>query len=901
MDPLRGLAEHGQSVWIADLCRSQIWTGFLHRQVEDGLAGVTSDPSTLERAIGDSSDYLPAIEAGVRDGLDAGAIFEQLTADDARWACDLLRPVYDRTDGRDGFCTVVVSPHVAREGGAALIDAALQLHERIDRDNLMVTFAAFPSSLSVVPDLVASGISVCLTHIFSAERYVEAQDGFVRGLEELSRAGGDLTQVRGVVSFSVGAIDRVAEDLSSATAPKDAAIALAKHTYAAFRAANDSDRWRRLASQGARPLCLGWTDLRLEHWEALVGPETIAIVDPETLHGFGSQEKVAATLNTDLQTAQKRVAELEQLGLTGAFITEALEERSLRASIDAYDRIMARLQDARVFIMGSAQPSLSLQLGEHQPEFERVLRTLEESDSGPRRRSDGGADGLDFEDVDAYASHLEALHESIQAEKVESVVLLASGATGLASRVFAEVFGQVDGSPELWVLDSTSPEQIALLEDEVALQESLFVVALPQRAGPEPEALEVYFRERVKDGDRFVAITSREAELADRDFRWLFHADPAIDERFAALSLFGLAPLAAVGFDIAELTDTAQLMVASCSPSVPASANPGVRLGAALNALAGVGRNKLTVVASAGLRPLSRWIEQLVGGATGKAGRGVVVVCDESLGPPEAYGDDRIFMRLVLEDDEEDAADLRRLEALHRAGHPLIDVVLSDARDISQEMVRWAVASVTVAQLLGVDPHARPEGDAGDALCAELISTRAQAGQRGELPDIIRIAEDGELAIFTDRANAEFLATATTFAEVVGVHLDRLQPGDYAALNAFIVSSDEHERVLRRIRLAIRDRYRVATTVGFGPHFVSATGQLQKGGPGQGLFIQLTCDDDDDIAIPGRPYTFADLKAAQQDADFVALSARGRRQVRIHLGGDPLTGLERLAALLKSR
>ncbi|MGH9437076.1 MAG: bifunctional transaldolase/phosoglucose isomerase, partial [Terriglobia bacterium] len=401
-----------------------------------------------------------------------------------------------------------------------------------------------------------------------------------------------------------------------------------------------------------------------------------------------------------------------------------------------------------------------------------------------------------------------------------------------------------------------------------------------------------------KPGDHFIAITdpgSKLQQAAERDgFRHVFFGVPSIGGRYSALSDFGMVPASIMGVDVPRLLDNAEVMATSCSACVPTEQNPGVTLGHILGALALQGRDKVTLIASPGIRDFGAWLEQLLAESTGKQGRGLIPVDREKLGPPEVYGHDRVFAYLRLQsapDPEQDAA----ISLLEKAGQPVVRILLEDAYDLGREFFRWEIATAVAGSLLGINAFNQPDVEASKVATRNLT---AEYEKSGSLPPEKPVFSEAGLSLFADAANAEALKKSATggtaLTSYLRAHLNRLQPGDYFALLAYIEMNEAHKDKLQAIRHSIRDTKRVATCLGFGPRFLHSTGQAYKGGPNTGVFLQVTCDDAEDLAIPGHKFTFGVVKAAQARGDFQVLAERKRRLLRVHLGPDVRLGLETL-------
>jgi hypothetical protein len=400
-----------------------------------------------------------------------------------------------------------------------------------------------------------------------------------------------------------------------------------------------------------------------------------------------------------------------------------------------------------------------------------------------------------------------------------------------------------------------------------------------------------------------VAVTdpgSKMQQVAEGDkFRHIFFGLLSIGGRYSALSDFGLVPAAAMGLDVRKFLDRTLEMVRASAASTPVEENPGVVLGAILGTAARAGRDKVTIITSPGISDLGAWLEQLLAESTGKDGHGIIPVDREQLAAPEAYGNDRVFAYIRLET-APDAAQEAKVAALEKAGHPVVRISLADTYDLGQEFFRWEIATAVAGSIIGINAFNQPDVE------ASKIATRALTTEyetKGSLPAEQPILEDSGVKLFTDAKNAEALAKAAgSDKSLVGylrAHLGRIGAGDYCAVLGYIEMNGAHEEALQGIRHAIRDKKKVATCLGFGPRFLHSTGQAYKGGPNSGVFLQVTCDDSSDLAVPGQKYTFGVVKAAQARGDFQVLAERDRRTLRVHLGTDVRAGLATLSAAVK--
>jgi transaldolase/glucose-6-phosphate isomerase len=445
------------------------------------------------------------------------------------------------------------------------------------------------------------------------------------------------------------------------------------------------------------------------------------------------------------------------------------------------------------------------------------------------------------------------------------------------------------------MLDSTDPAQIRTIEQSIDLANTLFIVSSKSGSTLEPNLFLNYFRDRVgsalgaeKAGEAFVAVTDPgsplEALAQTLRFSRIFSGEPSIGGRYSVLSKFGLAPAAAIGIDVERLLGAAREMQRSCGPDVPPAQNPGVQLGVALGiAATRFQRDKVTIIASEGIAPLGAWLEQLLAESTGKWGRGLIPLAGEPLAAPERYGADRFFVHLQLEG-KADAAQVAALAAIERAGHPVARISLKDVWSLGGEFFRWEIAVAVAGSILAIDPFNQPDVEASKRKTQAMMESCA--GTKSLPPETPIFRENG-LALYADPRNARELGRHNDVTGYLRSHFGRVNAGgpagDYVALLAYIERNESHTRLLTAMRSTIRDRTRAATCLGFGPRFQHSTGQAYKGGPNSGVFLQITCDDRQDSAVPGHAYSFGVVKAAQASGDLAVLVERGRRALRIHL------------------
>jgi transaldolase/glucose-6-phosphate isomerase len=943
-NPLKELAEFGQSVWLDYIRRSLISTGELARLIEqDGLRGITSNPSIFEKAIVDSNDYTVILQdLAKRTDLDAKGAYEVLAIKDIRDVADVLRPVYDHTNRRDGYVSLEVSPSFAHKTQETLVEAR-RLWKAVGRENLMIKVPATQEGIPAIRQLLSEGININVTLLFAQDVYESVADSYIAGLEVLQERGWELGRVASVASFFVSRIDtlvdaELADLIQAAKSPSEqallrgleskVAIANAKLAYQSYKRIFSGPRWQALASRGAQTQRLLWASTSTKnpalsdvlYVEELIGPNTVNTIPPATLAAFRDHGQPRPSLEEDVESAQKTREALARTGISMKEVTDRLTEDGVKLFEEAFEKLLSavdkRCRKAAPSEVNNLTYSLSGKLAQ---DVKGTLEDWKKSDKVKRLWSRDaslwtgtdenkwlgwlGINGDQISNRDRFIK----LAEEVRAAGFVHAVLLGMGGSSLCVEVLKLTFGKNPGSPEMLVLDSTDPAQVRRVESCVDLAKTIFIVASKSGSTLEPNIFMQYFFERVKQavgaaeaGKHFIAITdpgSHMEKVAKSDafrFRHTFYGLPTIGGRYSALSNFGMIPGAIQGVDVAKFLDHTEEMVHACASVVAADENPGVILGAILGTLQMSGRDKVTIFSSPGIYDLGAWLEQLLAESTGKNGRGLIPVDREEIGSPECYGTDRVFVYLRL-GTAPDARQDTAVTALEKAGQPVVRVAVPDLYDLGQEFFRWEIATAVAGAVIGINPFNQPDVEASKIETRKLT---AEYEQSGSLPPESPWYVEGGIRLFADEKNAAALGQVAgrnvSLAGLLRGHLNRLQAGDYFALLAYMEMNETHEAKLQSMRHAVRDKKRVATCLGFGPRFLHSTGQAYKGGPNTGVFLQITCDDASDLAVPGQKYTFGVVKAAQARGDFEVLVERGRRALRVHLGKDTVAGLTKL-------
>lgn len=944
MNPLRQLGEVGQSPWYDYIRRSLMTSGQLATLIEqDALMGMTSNPAIFEKAIAGSSDYDDELAALVKEGRGVQSMYETLAVHDIQAAADALNPVFQSTDGRDGYVSLEVSPHLAFDTQAT-IEEAVRLWKAVSRKNVMIKVPGTPQGLPAVEELIGRGINVNITLLFSVEVYKHVAKAYIKGASRYVAGGGDPKQIASVASFFVSRIDTLVDRWLETAIEKTSdggrkatleqlvgktAIASAKMAYQAFEEIFSSPDFQKLRNQGVRVQRLLWASTGTKnprypdtyYVDNLIGPETVNTMPEATYLAFRDHGQVRLTIQDGVSEARMTLARLAESGISLEEAAENLLSEGAKLFADAFDQLLGVISRKRQEQLGSALDRVECALGVRQEAVDQKLRASQDQGLVRRvwakdptlwhqdpvhhkiiRNAMGWLTVLDAQREEVH--RLLAVTEDVQKAGFRHVLLLGMGGSSLCPEVSRMTFGVVPGYPELHVLDSTVPAQVREFERRVELSKTLCIVASKSGSTTEPLVFQKYFFERMqqavgqKAGDHFIAITDPgsllEGMARELRFRHVLHGVPEIGGRYSALSNFGMLPAALMGVDVKGLLNRAEAMRQSCEAAVPSSHNPGVVLGAAIGVLAQAGLDKLTLVASPPLWDLGAWLEQLIAESTGKENLGIIPIDDEPLEGPEVYGHDRVFVYLRYEqgvDREQEA----KLAALEQAGHPVIRIHIGDLLNLGQQYFLWEMATAVAGSILGINPFDQPNVQESKDYTKQYLETVVQTGR---LPETSPLLSDGDLHLFADEQNMKALQGTTSWEQAVAAHLSRVESGDYVAINAYVERTHAVHDRFQRIRTIIRNRKHAATTLGYGPRFLHSTGQLHKGGPNSGVFLQITCDDADDLPIPGEPYSFGVLKSAQALGDMQSLTSRGRRVIRLHLGADVEKGLARLEHVL---
>jgi transaldolase/glucose-6-phosphate isomerase len=911
MNPIHELHQLKQSIWYDNIERRLLENGELAAMIQNGdIRGITSNPSIFNNAIAQSADYDEAIKPMAWSGLSPEMIFFELAIEDIRAAADLFSPLYTQSNAGDGYVSLEVSPFLAHDTQAT-IEQAQWLWATVNRPNLMIKIPATRAGLPAITKTIAAGINVNVTLIFSLNRYDEVIQAYLAGLEERLTAGLPVDRIASVASFFVSRldtkIDKTLDSIGTSQAKSlmgKAALANSRLAFALYLEKFAAPRFMELERQGARKQRPLWASTGTKnpaysdvlYVDELIAANTVNTVPPATLAAFRDHGRAALTLEGKETESQAIVDSLEAIGISLTKVTDELEQEGVKAFADAFTDLLNTI-DKRA-------QSAQVELGPFANNLPRRIQKL--ADKETIQRIHAHDPSLWTDDAEGQAEirkrlgwldaptksrklilQLAQLLNDCQESGYTHVLLLGMGGSSLAPEVLALTRGTQPGNDKpgltLSILDSTDPAQVKTALENSDLQNTLYVVASKSGSTSEVMAfLEFFWDQAVQalgvDASRhFVAVTDPGSGLSkiaeDRKFRSIILADPEVGGRYSALIAYGLTAAALLGMDTALLLERAAGMANQCSPITTAQRNPGLVLGAVLGEAALQGRDKLTILADPELNSLGSWLEQLIAESSGKSGKGIIPVDIEPLAEPETYSHDRLFVYLHRSNTLASFT-----EKLKNAGHPVLCMPIHDNADLGAEFFRWEMATAVACAMIGVNAFDQPDVQDSKTRTKAKIN---EYQQKRSFDDGTCLWENERGKVFG--AEVPGIEEAWSLSDVIEIFLKQAKPNDYVAINAYLPRNEKTLASLQTLRAVIQKHTGRATTLGFGPRFLHSTGQLHKGGPNSGLFIQITADPTVDLEIPIQQISFGTLQRAQALGDLEALLARQRRAIRIHL------------------
>jgi transaldolase / glucose-6-phosphate isomerase len=922
-NPIDDLHVLGQSIWYDNISRKLLENGVFKTMIEQGeIRGITSNPSIFQSAISKSKEYDPALVTMAWAGYPADQIYESLVVEDIRAAADLFLPLYQQTNGGDGYVSLEVSPRLAHKSMETL-EEALRLWKAVERPNLMIKIPGTQEGLEAVRNAIAAGINVNVTLIFSLERYRQVMEAYLSGLEECLGLQQPVDRVASVASFFVSRMDSKVDKLLEALIHQGgegaeggrmlkgkAAIANTRLAYQEFRKVFSSERFLKLQAQGARLQRPLWASTSTKnpdypdtmYVDQLIGPDSVNTIPPQTLEDFKDHGQVRLRIEEDLEGAKAVLNRLEGLGISINRVTDELENEGVRAFSEAFESLLFTLEKRR----GDAQRelgSLAEPAAHRVQEFQsqQVSKRLFNGDASLWTNDPAGQAEIRKrmgwlqlpESSRGLIPTLEQFSRGVREAGLTHAILLGMGGSSLAPEVLREVYGEPQTGLELTILDSTDPAQVRATAKLAPVEKSLYIVSSKSGGTAEVNAFLDYFWDRTKRkvgtkaGQHFVAITdpgtSLEKLAKERGFRQVFLADPMVGGRFSALTAFGLVPAALMGINLGKLLDKAAWMARQCAEDVHTGRNPGMVLGAILGEATIHGKDKLTLVTDGLLDSFGAWLEQLIAESSGKLGKGIIPIDGEPITLHTRYGKDRLFVYL-----RSDGAHDRVIEHLRKKGHPSLVLEVSEKDDLAAEFYRWEIATAIACAILEVNAFDQPDVQDNKTRTVNKIRDFQRDGNFDEGEPAW---ESERVKLFGDLS----LQKTTTLAEALETFLAQAHEDDYLAINAYLPRNPNTKSLLKGLRTALQTDTGLATTLGFGPRFLHSTGQLHKGGPAHGIFLQITATPEKDLPIPGEGMTFGTLERAQALGDLETLRMRGRRVLRMHF-----EDIKRLDALVKT-
>jgi transaldolase / glucose-6-phosphate isomerase len=932
---IQQLLDDGQSVWLDNLRRSMFASGELKRLIDQGLRGMTSNPTIFEKAIGAGDDYDEQLGALIGTEKNADALFWDLAIQDIQAACDAFSGVHESSGGNDGFVSLEVSPLLANDtaGTIAMVE---ELWKRVDRPNVMIKIPGTRAGIPAIEESIYRGFNINVTLIFSIEMYEKAAMAYVKGLQRRAIEGKAVDHIRSVNSVFVSRIDTAVDKLLQDRIAKGeklenllgkTGIANLKLTYARFNEIFSGDEFSTLRAKGAavqRPLWAS-TSTKNPHYpdlmyvESVVGPNTVNTMPPATLDALLDHGTIVAdTVESDLAGARDVMRALQDAKISLFDVTHDLQTEGVTLFSDSFAALLGAIVYKQKLLESGGTQRVTIAMGPSQANYDAAIGQLATADYLKRLWAhDATLWSSKPEDIAVIKKSLgwldiqQHMLEEVPGlrkfardnkDQFDAVVVCGMGGSSLAPDILADTFGDIPGFPKLFVLDSTCPQQIKELEAQIPIARTLFIISSKSGTTTEPNAFYAYFHDKVAKqvgstsaGRNFAAITdpgtTLDKEAREAGFRADFENDPNIGGRYSALSFVGIAPSAIAGFDINLLLDRALGAMHADDRTVDSRSAPGVRFGAAIGGAAKNGRDKLTIVTHPAVKAFGAWAEQLVAESTGKLGRGIVPIEGETLGEPSVYSDDRIFAYVGSNLPDPDPDTEGRLTALEAAGHPVVRLAMNDAYDVGEQFYLWEIAVAAAGVILEINAFDQPNVQESKDNTVALLQEYARNGKFEEPKADV----EGETFDVTYLSGSKSISAQNPTQALAGLFA-QLRPHDYNAITAYIARNATHSELLEELRLKIRNAAHVATTVGFGPRFLHSTGQLHKGGPDTCVVLQITADDPDDPAIPGMKVGFRTLLAAQALGDWMSLDKRNRRGVRVHLRGAVEPALRALVA-----
>jgi len=946
------LYKAGQGPWLDTISRKLLSSGTLKAYIEEkGLLGVTSNPSIFQQAISQGEGYEADIQKFIHARASTLEIYDALTLSDIRETCDLFSPVFQKTNGEHGFVSLEVLPNLAFNEDATVLEAK-RLFRLVNKPNVMIKVPATAQGIAAVRRLIGEGINVNVTLIFSQQNYRDVANAYLDGLEAFVAKGGDLAGVHSVASVFVSRIDTdIDKQLDAKLATEQdsakrsllnelkgkAAIANSKMVYQEFKKIFASQRFQSLRGKGAyvQKTLWGSTSCKnpaypdLVYVETLIGKDTVNTLPQATWEAVLDHGQIRAdTIEEDIAGAQEVIRKLKNIGIDIHAVCDRLQKDGVKAFIHSFESLMTTLERKRETKMATTPTvKVNISLPDNlQKKVTDALKQLEKKDvharwiaKDPTLWSNdashqkvilnrlGWVDNC--EKIIGRLYEIDQVQERFFNEKIKDVVLLGMGGSSLAAEVMSlilkkpshKIQGALKGI-RFHLLDTTDPLSILKVEKVVRYATAVFLVGSKSGSTIETRSQYQYFFDRVKKfykgdenkaAERFVIVTDHGSPLEDlgrsKTFGGLFLNPVDIGGRYSALSFFGLVPAALLGIDVRKILQDAQRFLNEMRQVKDLSRNEGILLGVLMGVLAMHGKDKLTFWTSPTLASFADWAEQLIAESTGKEGKGIVPVAGEPLLNLDYYGKDRVFVILRLKGESEKLWAVR-IKALKAKGFAVLDFVWGNGMNVGGEFLRWEVATSFASVLLKINPFDEPNVKESKDITAELLEDIKNKKPLPK-PGKVLTVKNPQLSP-SDDSNFE-------------AFFGKLPTNGFISILAYVDRTAATRKTLQAFQKSVAAALKVPVLSGFGPRYLHSIGQLYKGGPKNGIFIEIFVKDSKDVRIPGEIYGFSQLKQAQAMGDYKALSSKGLSVLAVDLGSNLSTGFsafqKKLAAYFARR
>lgn len=946
MNTLIELLKSGQSYWLDNLTRGKITSGELKKRVdEQGLRGITSNPSIFNKAITSGSDYDDQITQLVKEGKNPSQIYDALTIKDVQDACDILYPVFESSNGTDGFVSLEVPPYLARDTEGTIKEVR-RLYSAVNKKNCLIKIPGTKEGVPAIEEMLYEGININITLLFSVESYDQVAQAYINAISRRVEEGKSIDHIISVASVFISRIDVLTDEIINQYLIPDsenkksnsphlltgkAGIASAQICYQQFKEIFSGEKWSKLEGKGAHVQKLLWASTSnkdplfddLRYVESLIGKDTINTLPDKTITAFADHGKIQKDIIEEVtEQTFTLFGDLKKMDIDISLITQQLENDGIQSFMKDYNKLIINLADKRLKILGKDISTQQINCGKLEDKVKAAYASMDEKQV-PRLFFDMDPhlwknEPEEIQSIskrmgwltlpDHYTKNVQLINDftkSVIAEKYTHAVVLGMGGSSLCSEVTRQTYKTAEDYLQLLVLDNTEPAAILDLESKIDLKKTLFIVASKSGNTEETICFFHYFYEQLVSknnthpGNHFIAITDHDTPLVklaeEFKFREVFINPPDLGGRYSVLSDFGLVPMALMGIDISAVLSSAKQMQNSCD-AVPTSSNPGVSLGVALGICQKYGRDKVTFILSPSIQSFGYWVEQLLAESTGKEGKGLIPIHGEKIGQPENYGNDRIFIHMYLPEDD-NGADETKIMALEEAGHPIVRIKVTDKIALGGEYYRWEVAAAISGIVMNINPFDQPNVEESKKNTHQLLEAWMKSGDFNISAPLLK--KDTIYINGGNIAKQELSHSYTSLGAIINAFTDLSKSNDYIAFLPYFMMTEERTKILQEWRLLRRDDLKVATTLLGGPRYLHSTGQLHKGGPDSGLYIILIGEDKNKLAIPSEEFGFSTLHEAQALGDFRSLDDKGRRVIRINLGENIDQSLKQLLESIK--